>query len=143
VDLSRLPKGIYKDYGIPGQIGYGQTLAEYFCDLAKVWQECWRVLQPGRRLCINVGDQFARAKTFGRYKVIPIHAHIILQCEAIGFDYMGAIIWQKKTTMRPSGGAKVMGSFPYPPNGIVELDYELSQERARGKFLPNSRNRPS
>jgi endonuclease YncB( thermonuclease family) len=83
------------------------------------------VLKPGRRLCINIGDQFARAVVYGRYKVIPIHAEIIAQCESIGFDYMGAIIWRKKTTMRTTGGAVVMGSFPYPPNGIVELDYEF------------------
>lgn len=114
-----------KDYGVPGQIGYGQSLHEYLLDLARVWNECWRVLLPGRRLCINVGDQFARAAVYGRYKVIPIHAEIIGQCETIGFDYMGAIIWQKKTTMRPTGGAVVMGSFPFPPSGVVELDYEF------------------
>ncbi len=113
-----------KDYGVPNQIGYGQTLHEYLYDLSRVWRECWRVLMPGRRLCINIGDQFARAVIYGQYKVIPLHAEIIAQCETIGFDYLGAIIWQKKTTMRPSGGAVVMGSFPYPPNGIVELDYE-------------------
>ena len=114
-----------KDYGVPGQIGYGQTLHEYLLDLARVWKECWRVLEPGRRLCINIGDQFARAVVYGRYKVIPLHAEIIAQCETIGFDYMGAIIWQKKTTMHTTGGAVVMGSFPYPPSGIVELDYEF------------------
>lgn len=114
-----------KDYGVPGQIGYGQTLHEYLLDLSRVWRECWRVLMPGRRLCINIGDQFARAVVYGRYKVIPLHAEIIAQCETIGLDYMGAIIWQKKTTMRTTGGAVVMGSFPYPPNGIVELDYEF------------------
>ncbi|MEM0203011.1 MAG: DNA methyltransferase [Archaeoglobaceae archaeon] len=114
-----------KDYGVPGQIGYGQTLHEYLLDLSRVWKECWRVLMPGRRLCINIGDQFARAVVYGRYKVIPLHAEIIAQCEAIGFDYMGAIIWKKKTTMHTTGGAVVMGSFPYPPNGIVELDYEF------------------
>ncbi|MCS7178216.1 MAG: site-specific DNA-methyltransferase [Anaerolineae bacterium] len=114
-----------KDYGVPGQIGYGQTLHEYLLDLSRVWRECWRVLMPGRRLCVNVGDQFARAVVYGRYKVIPLHAEIIAQCETVGFDYMGAIIWQKKTTMRTTGGAVVMGSFPYPPNGIVELDYEF------------------
>lgn len=114
-----------KDYGVEGQIGYGQTLHEYLMDLSRVWRECWRVLKPGRRLCINIGDQFARAIIYGRYKVIPLHAEIISQCEAIGFDYMGAIIWRKKTTMRTTGGAVVMGSFPYPPNGIVELDYEF------------------
>jgi len=87
-----------KDYGAPQQIGYGQSLHEYLYDLARVWRECWRVLMPGRRLCINIGDQFARAVIYGQYKVIPLHAEIIAQCERIGFDYMGAIIWQKKTT---------------------------------------------
>jgi site-specific DNA-methyltransferase (adenine-specific) len=62
---------------------------------------------------------------YGRYKVIPIRADIIRSCEAMGFDYMGAIIWQKKTTMNTSGGAVVMGSYPYPRNGIVEIDYEF------------------
>ncbi len=114
-----------KDYGCEGQIGYGQSLHEYLIDLSRVWRECYRVLQPGRRLCINIGDQFARSVAYGRYKVIPLHAEIIAQCETTGFDYMGAIIWQKKTTMNTTGGAVVMGSFPYPPNGIVELDYEF------------------
>jgi modification methylase len=116
-----------KDYGIPGQIGYGQSLHEYLKDLYRTWRECFRVLREGARLCINIGDQFARASVYGRYKVIPLHAEFINQCERLGFDFLGAIIWQKKTTMNPSGGAVVMGSYPFPPNGIVELDYEFIQ----------------
>lgn len=131
------PYWYIKDYGVPQQIGYGQSLHEYLYDLARVWQECWRVLQSGRRLCINIGDQFARAVIYGQYKVIPLHAEIIAQCERVGFDYLGAIVWQKKTTMRTSGGAVVMGSFPYPPNGIVELDYEyVLLFRKPGKYRP-------
>jgi len=113
-----------KDYGAQEQIGYGQSLHEYLKDLYRVWKECFRVLKPGRRLCINIGDQFARSIIYGRYKIIPLHAEFIAQCEEIGFDYMGSIIWQKKTTMNTTGGANVMGSYPYPPNGIVEIDYE-------------------
>jgi modification methylase len=116
-----------KDYGVPGQIGYGQSLHEYLKDLYRVWRECFRVLREGARLCINIGDQFARAAIYGRYKVIPLHAEFINQCEAIGFDCMGAIIWQKKTTMNTTGGATVMGSYPFPPNGVVEIDYEFIQ----------------
>ncbi|WP_038056063.1 DNA methyltransferase [Thermodesulfobacterium hydrogeniphilum] len=114
-----------KDYGAPGQIGYGQSLHEYLKDLYRVWKECYRVLKPGRRLCINIGDQFARSIIYGRYKVIPLHAEFIAQCEDIGFDYMGSIIWQKKTTMNTTGGANVMGSYPYPSNGMIEIDYEF------------------
>ncbi|BAU23856.1 DNA methylase N-4 [Caldimicrobium thiodismutans] len=114
-----------KDYGVKGQIGYGQSLHEYLKDLYRIWKECYRVLKPGRRLCINIGDQFARSIIYGQYKIIPLHAEVISQCEDIGFDYMGSIIWQKKTTMNTTGGANVMGSYPYPPNGMIEIDYEF------------------
>ncbi len=114
-----------KDYGVEGQIGYGQSLHEYLKDLYRVWKECYRTLKPGRRLCINIGDQFARSVIYGRYKIIPLHAELVSQCEDIGFDYMGSIIWQKKTTMNTTGGANVMGSYPYPPNGMIEIDYEF------------------
>jgi site-specific DNA-methyltransferase (adenine-specific) len=38
---------------------------------------------------------------------------------------MGAIIWQKVTTCHTTGGSTVMGSYPYPRNGILKLDYEF------------------
>ncbi len=114
-----------KDYGVQNQIGYGQSLHEYLKDLYRVFSECFRVLKEGSRLCVNIGDQFARSVVYGRYKVIPLHAEVISMCEDIGYDYMGSIIWQKKTTMNTTGGAVIMGSFPYPPNGIVEIDYEF------------------
>lgn len=114
-----------KNYGGKDQIGFYDTYEQYIENLNKVWAECYRSLMPGCRLCINIGDQFARAATYGRYKVIPIREEIIRFCESIGFDYMGAIIWQKKTTMNTTGGASVMGSFPYPRNGLIEIDYEF------------------
>lgn len=113
-----------KDYGSPNQIGFNDSYEAYINHLNLVWKECYRVLHGGCRLCINIGDQFARALYYGRYKVMPIHAEIIKFCEAIGFDYMGKIIWQKVTTCNATGGGAVMGSFPYPRNGIVKIDYE-------------------
>lgn len=133
------PYWYIKDYGIPGQIGYGESLHQYLRGLYYTWTECHRVLRKGGRLCINIGDQFARSIIYGRYKVIPIHAEFIAQCEKIGFDFMGSIIWQKKTTMNTTGGANIMGSFPYPPNGIVEIDYEfihIFKKPGKGKKVP-------
>lgn len=114
-----------KDYGNGNQIGFNDNYEEYINNLNLVWNECRRVLHPGCRLCINIGDQFARSVYYGRYKVIPIRTEIIKFCESIGFDYMGAVIWQKVTTCHTTGGATVMGSFPYPRNGILKLDYEF------------------
>ncbi len=114
-----------KDYDSDFQIGFDDTYESYINHLNLVWKECSRILQPGCRMIINIGDQFARSVYYGRYKVIPIRTEIIRFAEAIGFDYMGAIIWQKKTTMNTSGGATVMGSYPFPRNGVVEIDYEF------------------
>ncbi|MCG8342079.1 MAG: site-specific DNA-methyltransferase [Chlorobiales bacterium] len=114
-----------KDYGTDFQIGFHESYESYINNLNLVWSECERVLHPGCRLCVNIGDQFARSVYYGRYKVIPIRTEIIKFCETIGFDYMGAIIWQKVTTTNTTGGASIMGSFPYPRNGILKLDYEF------------------
>ena len=114
-----------KDYGSSDQIGFNDSYENYINNLNLVWKECFRVLNDGCRLCINIGDQFARSVYYGRYKIIPIRTEIIKFCETIGFDYMGAIIWQKATTMNTTGGATIMGSFPYPRNGIIKLDYEF------------------
>ena len=114
-----------KDYGEEDQIGFNDSYENYINNLNLVWQECYRVLSDGCKLCINIGDQFARSTYYGRYKVIPIRTEIIRFCEYLGMDYMGAIIWQKTTTMNTSGGGAIMGSFPYPRNGILKIDYEF------------------
>ncbi|WP_418170625.1 DNA methyltransferase [Alistipes putredinis] len=114
-----------KDYGNDGQIGFHDSYECYINNLNAVWAECYRVLHDGCRLCINIGDQFARSVYYGRYKVIPIRTEIIRFCETLGMDYMGAVIWQKQTTMNTTGGGAVMGSFPYPRNGILKIDYEF------------------
>ncbi|MBM4169421.1 MAG: site-specific DNA-methyltransferase [Ignavibacteria bacterium] len=114
-----------KDYGNENQLGFHDSYEGYVNNLNLVWDECFRVLHEGCRLCINIGDQFARSVYYGRYKVIPIRTEIIKFCETVGMDYMGAVIWQKVTTTNTTGGASVMGSFPYPRNGILKIDYEF------------------
>jgi DNA modification methylase len=81
-----------KDYGTDEQIGFHESYENYINDLNKVWSECNRILCDGCRLCINIGDQFARGVYYGRYKVIPIRTEIIKFCEILKLDYMGAIL---------------------------------------------------
>lgn len=135
-----------KDYGSDRQIGFNDTFEQYINNLNLVWSECYRVLSDGCRLCINVGDQFARSVYYGRYKVIPIHSEIIHFCETIGFDYMGSIVWQKPTSMHTTGGQKVMGSYPYPRGGIVKIDFEyilLFKKQGKAPSVSNAVRRLS
>ena len=131
-----------KDYGNEKQIGFHDSYEKYINNLNLVWKETYRVLEKGCRLCINIGDQFARSVDYGRYKVVPIRTEIIKFCETIGFDYMGAVIWQKVTTTNTTGGAVIMGSFPYPRNGIITIDYEfilLFKKRGKPKKVEAER----
>jgi modification methylase len=114
-----------KDYGPENQIGYHHSYEDYINNLNLVWAETFRILETGCRLCVNIGDQYTRTAEYGRYKVIPIRTEIIKFCESIGYDYMGSIIWQKVSTTNTSGGGNVMGSYPFPRNGILKLDYEF------------------
>jgi modification methylase len=116
-----------KDYGNPKQIGYHDSLTEYMHKLDKVWSECIRVLAPGCRLCINIGDQYLRADKKTLYQIIPLHAYLvnsIMNKHKNEILYLGSIIWKKIPTTKTSGGASVMGSYGYPRNGYVSYNYE-------------------
>lgn len=114
-----------KNYENVNQIGFHDNYEDYINNLNLVWNESFRVLHNGCHLCINIGDQCARSEHYGRYKIIPIKTEIIKFCETVGFDYMGAIIWQKVINRNTTRSTTVMGSFPYPRNGIIKLDYEF------------------
>lgn len=113
-----------KDYGIEGQIGANQDYEEYLDSLRSVWEACHRLLKPGCRLAVNIGDQYLRASDYGRYRVKPIPADTIRAGRAIGFDFMGNIIWRKVSTTETTGGGAWMGSTYHPKDGHVTYEHE-------------------
>ena len=113
-----------KDYGHPGQIGFDQSYDEYLDSLGKVLGECYRVLKPGCRMAVNIGDQYLRAKEHGRYRVLPIPSDITVIGRGLDLDFMGAVIWRKISTTNTSGGGAWMGSMYYPKDGHVTYEHE-------------------
>ena len=81
-----------KDYGDKNQIGFDDSYEDYINNLNLVWNESYRVLDDGCRLCVNIGDQIARAVYYGRYKGIGKRTEMIKFYETVGSDDMGAII---------------------------------------------------
>jgi len=120
------PYWCLKDYEHPRQIGHQDTYEGYLSRLVEVWAGCKRVLEPGCRMAVNVGDQFLRAKDHGEYGVAPIHADIIQQVQVLGgFRFLGGVIWQKITTTKTSGGGTWMGSVYHPRDGYITFEHEF------------------
>jgi site-specific DNA-methyltransferase (adenine-specific) len=116
-----------KDYGSDQQIGYDESLDTYLNRLNAVWEECYRVLKPGCRMVVNIGDQYHRSTEGMPYHITPLNAHIvnnILETTRHNLIFLGNIIWQKISNTETSGGASVMGSYGRPRNGYVSYDYE-------------------
>lgn len=124
-----------KDYGHPAQIGHEQSYDEYLAALEQVLSECLRVLRPGCRMAINVGDQYLRASEHGRYRIQPIPADLTLRAQALGFDFMGSIIWRKISTTHTTGGGVLMGSMYLPRDGHITYEHEyILLLRKQGKW---------
>ena len=113
-----------KDYGVDGQVGFGQNYGEYLSSLETVWGECSRVLRDGCRLAVNVGDQFLRASEAGSYQVVPVGADVLRTVLEHDFHFMGSIIWRKVSTTKTTGGGCWMGSQYYPGDGHVTFEHE-------------------
>jgi DNA modification methylase len=101
-----------KDYGNSSQIGYGSTLDKYLKDVEIVFKECNRVLQPGRKLCLNISD----LPVSGEYGVkwIPLGFLLLNILLRNGFELVDRIIWNKV----PMKGFQY-GSLPYPPSPLI------------------------
>jgi modification methylase len=113
-----------KDYGHDHQIGFRETYDEYLASLEQVLGECLRVLRPGCRAAVNIGDQYLRASEHGRYRIQPIPADITVLGRRLGMDFMGNIVWRKISSTKTTGGGAMMGSMYYPKDGHVTYEHE-------------------
>ena len=120
-----------------GAIGDYQRFVD---ELAQAWRECHRVLVPGGRLIIVVGDVCLSRRRHGRHVVVPLHASIQESCRRLGFDNLAPIIWHKIANARfeMGGGGGFLGK-PYEPNAVIKNDIEfiLMQRKPGGYRSPS------
>ncbi len=109
-----------------GQLGLVEHYEEFLDELDKVWRQVLRVLVPGGRLVVVVGDVCLPRRQFGRHIVFPLHASIQERCRAIGFDNLTPIIWYKISNAHyeVENGSRFLGK-PYEPNAIIKNDAEF------------------
>ncbi|MDE0168098.1 MAG: site-specific DNA-methyltransferase [bacterium] len=128
----------------PAQLGDLDDYELFQKELARVWDECYRVLLPGGRLCVNVGDVTLSRRKHGRHRVVPLHADILANARQAGFDVLTPIFWWKRTNMTTemSGDTYFLGK-PYEPNGIIknEIEYILLLRKPGGYRKPTAEQR--
>jgi modification methylase len=100
-----------KEYELElGEGGVPATYIEYLTLLRDVFQECWRVLEPGGRIAVNVANLGRRP-----YRSLSADVTRILQ-DDIGFLMRGEVLWIKA---EGASGSCAWGSFQSAANPVL------------------------
>lgn len=96
-----------------------------------------RVLMPGGRLIVVVGDVCLPRRRYGRHVVFPLHASIQEHCHKIGFDNLAPIIWHKiaNAQFEVEGNSGFLGK-PYEPNGVIKNATSKRPVRIAEPYFP-------
>ncbi len=127
------------------QLGSIADYEDFLTALDRVWAECLRVLVPGGRLVVVVGDVCLSRKQHGRHMVMALHASIQEHCRTLGFDNLAPIIWHKIANAKyevEGGGGGFLGK-PYEPGGVIknDIEYVLFQRKPGGYRKPTEMSR--
>jgi site-specific DNA-methyltransferase (adenine-specific) len=136
------PYYVGKEYELErGKEGVPASYADYLQMLSDVFTECWRVLEPGGRIAVNVAN-------LGRkpYRSLAADIVCILQ-DDIGFLLRGEIIWIKA---EGASGSCAWGSFQSASNPVLRdvtervivasklrLDRSLTRKQRQAEGFPH------
>lgn len=91
-----------------------------------VFEECFRVLKPGRKMCVVTAN--VNQHTDHGLLTFPLATDFAVLLRDIGFVMVNEIIWSKDGTGGKWGsyGAQrpIFGSYPYPPNFLFKNVHE-------------------
>jgi site-specific DNA-methyltransferase (adenine-specific) len=115
------------EYGGNGtNIGQRASYASFLRNMKTVFEECYRVLQPGRKICIVTAN--VNQHTDHGLLSFPISSDFCVLLREIGFVMINEIIWSKDKTGGKWGSANgqrpIFGSYPYPPNFLFKNVHE-------------------
>ena len=127
------------DYG-PSDRNLGNTdqYATFLRSTRPVFEECYRVLMPGRKICVVTAN--VNQHTEHGLLTFPLATDFAVLLRSMGFVMVNEIIWSKDGSGGKWGshGAQrpIFGSYPYPPNFLFKNVHEyilIFAKPAQGK----------
>ena len=107
-------------------LGNEAIYPQFFASIRPVFAECFRVLMPGRKLCLVTAN--VNQHTEHGLLTFPLAADFVQLLRDIGFVIINEIIWSKDGTGGKWGShgkqRPIFGSYPYPPNFLFKNVHE-------------------
>lgn len=113
---------MYASEPIEGDLGNIHNLSDWLNAIAVVWREVYRVLQPGRKMFINLMNLPIRTED-GSFRTLNLVGKTIDLCESIGFIFKRDIVWHKTNSVRAH-----FGTYPYPGGILINHMHEFIME---------------
>ncbi len=115
------------DYGTgEDNLGNIRSYAGFLESIRPVFEECYRVLEPGRKICVVTAN--VNQHTDHGLLTFPLATDFGVMLRNIGFVMVNEIIWSKDRTGGKWGSSGVQrpifGSYPYPPNFLFKNIHE-------------------
>ncbi|MCS3687502.1 DNA modification methylase [Bradyrhizobium elkanii] len=115
------------DYGKSKKnLGSVDSYTDFIQQMKLVFEECLRVLKPGRKLCVVTAN--VNQHTDHGLLTFPLSTDLSTAMRDIGLMMINEIIWSKDGTGGRWGSANgqrpIFGSYPYPPNFLFKNVHE-------------------
>lgn len=113
---------MYSREPLENNLGDIHDMDEWFEKIGQVWRECFRVLQSGRKMFINIMNLPVRLAG-GGFRTLNLVGKTIDLCESIGFIFKRDIVWHKTNGVRAH-----FGTYPYPGGILINHMHEFILE---------------
>ena len=114
-----------KDYGVEGQVGFGQKYEEYLEDLKEIFAQIYTVTKDDGTLWIVI-DTFKRD-----HAVVTLPFDLVQKLNSVGWKLQEIIIWKKDKTVPWSSKGFMQRKFEYVLFFSMHNNYKTNKDQVR------------
>ena len=114
-----------KDYGVEGQVGFGQKYEEYLEDLKEIFAQIYTVTKDDGTLW-NVIETFKRD-----HAVVTLPFDLVQKLNSVGWKLQEIIIWKKDKTVPWSSKGFMQRKFEYVLFFSKQNNYKTNKDQVR------------